>query len=72
MAASAGEIFKPADICKQSGIYQVIHDPAHVQEHEVTCVSRKKFPPCRDCHHPRFVLIKAAHHIERHELFKGR
>jgi hypothetical protein len=72
MSAITGEAFKPGDTCKQSGIYRVIHDPAHTQEHEVTCVNRKRFPPCRDCSRPRFVLQRAAHHIETHELFKGR
>ena len=43
--------------------------PRHTQEHEVTCVKGKRFPPCRDCAHPRFVLQRKAHHIETHEFF---
>ena len=70
MAANVGQVFKPGDICKQSGIYKVIHDPRHSQEHEVTCVNGKKFPPCHNCEHPRFVLVRPAHHIETHEFFK--
>jgi hypothetical protein len=56
MGAKIGDIFKPGDSVPASGIYRVIHDPAHAQEHDVTCVYGKKFPPCRGCKHPRFVL----------------
>ena len=41
--------YKPGDRVPRSGIYRVIHDPVHCQEHEVTCVRRKKFPTCNDC-----------------------
>jgi negative regulator of sigma E activity len=33
-----GETFKPGEECKRSGIYRVIHDTRHTEEHEVTCV----------------------------------
>jgi len=36
---------------------------------ESTCAKGKRFPPCRDCSHPRFVLKRKAHHIETHEFF---
>jgi hypothetical protein len=56
----------------QSGIYRVVHDPVHLKEHEVTCVYGKKFPPCKNCgRHVRFVLERAAVHIENHKEFKG-
>jgi hypothetical protein len=66
-----GDIFKPGDDVPASGIYRVIHDPKHDQEHEVTCVFGKKFPPCGKCAHPRFVLVRAAHHIATHKHFLG-
>ena len=69
--ASIGDVFKPGDTVPHSGIYRVIHDPAHTQEHDVTCIFGKRFPPCRGCDHPRFVLKVAAQHIESHEHFKG-
>ena len=69
--ASAGDEFKPGQEVPNSGIYRVVHDPAHHEPHEVTCVYGKRFPPCRDCHHPRFVLVRAAQHIESNEHFKG-
>ena len=68
--ANTGDVFKPGDEVPHSGIYKVIHDPAHAQQHEVTCVYGKKFPPCRDCSHPRFVLVRAAIHIDASEHFK--
>lgn len=61
---------KPGDKVPRSGIYLVIHDKKHTQQHEVTCVYGKIFPPCGGCHHPRFKLVKAAIHIESNEHFK--
>jgi hypothetical protein len=66
-----GDVFKPGDEVPTSGIYKVIHDPAHAEQHEVTVVFGKKFPPCGKCKHPRFVLVRAAHHISTHEFFKS-
>ena len=63
--------YKPGQDVPASGIYRVTHDKNHAQEHEVTCVRGKRFPPCRGCAHPRFQLVHAAHHIETHELFKA-
>lgn len=62
--------YKPGDVVPASGIYNVVHDPEHVESHQVTCIKGKIFPPCRGCHHPRFTLAKAAHHIENHEQFR--
>jgi hypothetical protein len=68
---SIGDVFKPGDKVEASGIYRVLHDKQHTQEHDVTCVFGKQFPPCRDCgHHPRFTLRVRAIHIAHHELFK--
>ena len=33
-----GAQFKPGEAVPHSGIYRVIHDPEHAQEHEVTCI----------------------------------
>lgn len=71
MTANVGQEFKPGDKVEASGIYRVIHDPQHTEEHEVTCVYGKKFPPCRDCRHPRFIAVKLAKHIENHDSFKS-
>jgi hypothetical protein len=66
-----GDEFKPGDICRRSGIYRVDHDAEHTEEHEVTVVYDKKFPPCNHCgDHPRFTLLRAAQHIDHNEWFK--
>jgi hypothetical protein len=65
------EQYKPGQKVPWSGIYKVVHDRNHVQEHEVTCVKDEVFPPCNGCGpHPRFTLVRAAHHIFNHENFR--
>jgi hypothetical protein len=68
--AQIGDEFRPGQKVPHSGIYRVTHDPEHAETHEVTCVYGKTFPPCHGCLHPRFTLLRAAHHVETHELFK--
>jgi len=63
------EEFKPGDMVMKSGIYKVTHD-GHSPPHEVTCVMGEPFPPCNTCSHPRFVLVRTAHHVAKHEHFK--
>jgi len=66
-----GQVFRPGQPVPASGIYGVIHDPEHAQEHEVTCVKGKKFPTCNQCgDHPRFELKRKAAHIEDHRNFE--
>ena len=62
--------YKPGEKVPKSGIYQVTHDTTHAQTHEVTCIIGKIFPPCNGCAHPRFKLVRAAHHIDNQEHFK--
>ena len=62
---------KPGDQAPASGIYKVVHDGKHAKEHEVTAVIGEPFPQCKICgRHPKFILIRAAHHVCRHEYFK--
>lgn len=64
--------YKPGDEVEASGIYKVVHDKTHSQEHEVTCVYGKKFPPCSGCKGSvRFVLVRKAIHISSSEHFKA-
>ena len=64
------EQHKPGDKVPHSGIYKVVHDTVHKEEHEVTAVLGEPFPPCNACgDHPRFTLIRAAHHIKTHKHF---
>ena len=73
MGTKIGDTFKPGETVPQSGIYDVLHDPAHEQKHQVTCVYGEPFPPCNHCGHKvRFRLAIAAIHIKNHDHFKGR
>jgi hypothetical protein len=62
--------YKPGDVVPESGIYNVTHHPKHAERHQVTCVEEERFPPCKRCDHPRFVLAKAAVHIKDQLSFK--
>jgi len=68
--AQVGDKFNPGEKVPHSGIYKVVHFPAHTQEHEVICIFGESFPPCRACDHPRFVLLRRAQHIASDELFQ--
>ncbi|HXX13591.1 MAG TPA: hypothetical protein VEJ47_01695 [Candidatus Eremiobacteraceae bacterium] len=69
--AHVGDVFKPGDVIPNSGIYCVAHSQCHAQEHEVTCVHGKEFPVCNECGpHVRFVLVRAAHHVDTNQHFK--
>jgi hypothetical protein len=58
---------------KKSGVYSVLHDGGHVAAHEVTCVAGKLFPSCGECGDKvRFLLVRAATHVSRHEQFRVR
>lgn len=71
MISQSSTTYKPGDTVERSGIYQVIHDRNHSATHEVTVVFGKKFPPCNHCgSSPRFVLVRAAQHIEHNDNFK--
>jgi hypothetical protein len=64
------QVYKPGEKVPTSGIYKVVHDVKHHEEHEVTAVADEVFPPCNHCgNHPRFALVYAAHHISRHKNF---
>jgi hypothetical protein len=68
-----GSEFKPGQRVPQSGIYQVVHDRGHKTPHDVTCVFKEPFPPCRECGTGvRFVLKVPAQHVGQNEFFKER
>ena len=63
--------YKPGEKVPQSGIYKVVHDKTHSQQHGVTVVFGEPFPPCRGCgDKARFVLVRAAIHIQWDDNFK--
>jgi hypothetical protein len=64
---------KAGDTVKKSGIYSVRHAEDHVGAHEVTCVAGKTLPACGECGEKvRFLLLRHATHVSRHEQFKMR
>jgi hypothetical protein len=65
-----GDVFKSGDRVLNSGIYRVVHDPAHEEPHEVTCLYGKRFPRCRACEHARFMLVRGAESIDSNGHFK--
>ena len=65
-----GDVFKSGDRVQNSGIYQVIHDPAHHEPHEVTVLYGKRFPHCRACEYTRFMLVRGAENVETDGNFK--
>jgi hypothetical protein len=67
---SIGDVFKPGEKVRASGIYTVLHDTTHAQQHDVTCVFGKVFPPCKGCNHPKFRVKYLAQHIEQNDNFK--
>jgi len=68
---NANVLFKPGDTVEASGVYTVMHDKYHLQNHDVTCVFGKPFPPCRGCgQRVRFRAKCLAQHIAYHDSFK--
>jgi hypothetical protein len=69
--AEIGDEFKPGEKVPHSGVYGVTHDKGHTQQHEVTAIEGRHFPPCRGCMKGvRFALVHPAQHIEHHEHFR--
>ena len=71
MVAGIGAQFRPGEKVSNSGIYDVLHDQGHHQQHQVTCVYSEPFPPCRYCgDEVRFRLAIPAIHVKSHEQFR--
>jgi hypothetical protein len=69
--ADIGDTFRPGEKVPNSGMYDVIHDGAHKDRHQVTCANNDPFPPCRHSgQHVRFRLAIAAIHVNSHDHFK--
>lgn len=61
---SHGRLFRPGDVIRESGIYEVIHDQAHRTSHEVVMISKDLFPLCDTCdNRVRFRLVRTAPYI---------
>ena len=71
MAFDSTRLYKPGEEVPKSGIYKVVHDTQHAEEHEVTCIIGTPFPPCNHCGHKvRFRVVRIAQHIKTHERLK--
>ena len=56
--------YRPGDTVRQSGIYEVVHDRAHRDTHEVVMISGDRFPPCETCRdRVRFRMVRSATYI---------
>ncbi|HJT54701.1 MAG TPA: hypothetical protein VJ848_12675 [Candidatus Angelobacter sp.] len=65
-----GKMFLPGTPVPETGIYEVIHDRAHREPHEVVMHRGDLFPPCDQCDmRVRFKLIRTAPYIFDDEDF---
>jgi len=65
-----GKIFLPGAPVPETGIYEVIHDSAHREAHEVVMHRGDPFPPCDQCDMKvRFKLVRTAPYIFDDEDF---
>jgi hypothetical protein len=59
-----GRVFRPGDVIRESGIYEVIHDQSHRTAHEVVMITKDLFPSCDTClDRVRFRLVRTAPYI---------
>lgn len=66
-----GKLYKPTDLIRLTGIYEVIHDRAHREAHEVVMHAGDVFPTCDTCDlRVRFRLVRTAPYIFEDEDFE--
>ena len=67
----SGPVFSAGETVKETGIYEVVHDSAHRNAHEVVMLSGDAFPPCDTCEvRVRFRLVRTAPYIFQDEDFE--
>ena len=60
------DTFEAGARVKKSGIYSVVHEKKHAEDHEVTCVAGRAFPTCNECGGAvRFLLVRHARYVNR-------
>ena len=65
----ADEVFQPADMVPQSGVYQVLHYQ-HRLSHDTTILQGDNFPICSECgSNVRFRLVRSAPIIDEDRNF---
>ena len=56
--------YRPTDVVRLTGIYEVIHDRAHRESHDVVMRAGDLFPACDTCDmRVRFRLVRSAPYI---------
>lgn len=71
VALPTGPEFRPGDVVRETGIYEVIHNSEHRTAHEVVMVASHSFPPCENCGtRVRFRLVRTAPYIFSDEDFE--
>jgi hypothetical protein len=64
-------LYKPTDVIRLTGIYEVIHDRGHRETHEVVMHAGDAFPACDTCDmRVRFRLVRTAPYIFDDEDFE--
>jgi hypothetical protein len=67
-----GRTYSAGQPVMETGIYQVLHDGAHRNSHEVVMLSGDSFPPCDTCaERVRFLLVRTAPYIFQDEDFEN-
>jgi hypothetical protein len=68
---TATKQYRPGDVVKQSGIYEVVHDIDHRAAHDVVMISGDAFPICETCDQKvRFRLVRTAPYIFQDQDFE--
>jgi hypothetical protein len=64
-------IYLPGEAVPYSGLYRAMHRRRHVPDHNLTCVSDRLFPQCKECGgNVEFKLLQAVRLIDKHDLFR--
>jgi hypothetical protein len=67
-----GEVYKSGEMVRETGIYEVFHDRAHREPHEVVMLAGDAFPPCETCQvRVRFRLVRTAPYIFQDQDFES-
>lgn len=67
---ASGPSFRAGETVRETGIYEVIHDGAHREAHEVVMLNGDSFPPCDTCEQRvNFRLVRTAPYIFQDEDF---
>lgn len=64
-------LYSPTDVVRLTGIYEVIHERAHREAHEVVMRAGDRLPACETCDlRVRFRLVRTAPYIFDDEDFE--